>query len=84
MKQRMSQQPDPAQSPGRVTITYDITDCTLPITVVVDGRPCGSKTPYFITSVENASFDVEIPEGCEGGLAIDETGQSLDFAISIA
>lgn len=82
-KQRMSQKPDPATQPGEVKVLYDVTDCTLPILLVVHGQPCGSRDNFTIRSYEDAEITIPLPAGCTGGIIEDTSGQSMDFAVSI-
>jgi len=82
--QRMSQNPDPGTAGGAITICYDVTDATLPITLRLVGFPCEEETLHIITSVENACFEVKLPDGCTGGLVEDDSFQSLDYPILIA
>lgn len=82
--QRMSQNPDPGTAGGAVTICYDVTEATLPITLRLVGFPCEEAIVHVITSSENACFDVKLPEGCTGGIVEDESYQSYDFSVIIA
>lgn len=82
--QRMSQNPDPFRTPpGAGTVTYDVTGATLPLELVLRGAPCGTKQTIVITGVEDATFPVDYPAGCTGAIIEDQSGQSMDFALSI-
>lgn len=81
--QRMTQSPDPAKSPGSVTIHYDTDGCHFPIHLIVYIDP-GVRKEVWIEDVEQASFPVTIPEGSSGGQIIDLSDQSVMFTIAIA
>lgn len=83
MTQHMSQSPDPVSPGNTIHIHYAPPFPPFPFTLTVYGEPCGSVKEFPIRSLADLPIKIMVPDGCEGGMVEDSSGNSDDFAIQV-
>lgn len=77
--------PNPARPASWVLVCYDFSHgATSPVTLSITlyTKPVATETSLTLTADEPCA-PLYIPPGCTGALAVDDTGQSADEALTV-